>query len=227
LSFPARHAFGLDLARAAAVCSVLIAHASLFYAEGHPAARYVLIIFGVVGVEIFFALSGFLVGRQLLRVAEGDASAWRFLLRRWYRTLPNYYLFLLVNAALAWWVADRTGLDARFLAFVQSFAANDGRRLFVLVTVTVPHGASRLAVTEGAPCPSHFRHGRSGSPPGSRSLSRRSPWLSPEFQIRLPRRTLRSNTHRQQRRSGAWRAAMGGSPSATSRARGSPLMRRR
>ncbi|HUP29354.1 MAG TPA: acyltransferase family protein [Usitatibacter sp.] len=115
-----RHAFGLDLARASAVVSVLVAHGSLFYAEAFPAARYVLIVFGVLGVEIFFALSGFLVGRQLLLVAEGKASGWRFLQRRWWRTLPNYYLFLAVNAALAWWVVDRAAPDARFLVFAQS-----------------------------------------------------------------------------------------------------------
>ena len=118
-----RHAFGLDLARAAAVCSVLVAHGSLFYAGADSPARYLLILFGVAGVEIFFALSGFLVGRQLLRVAEGQASAWRFMQRRWWRTLPNYYLFLAVNAAIAWWVVDRPGLDARFLVFAQSLAS--------------------------------------------------------------------------------------------------------
>lgn len=117
-----RHAFGLDLARATAVLSVLFAHGALLFAEAFPAARYVLIVCGVLGVEIFFALSGFLVGRQLLLVAEGRASARRFLARRWYRTLPNYYLFLAINAALAFWVVDRSGLDARFLAFGQSFA---------------------------------------------------------------------------------------------------------
>ena len=118
-----RHAFGLDLARAVAVCSVLVAHGSLFYAGPDSPARYLLIVFGVAGVEIFFALSGFLVGRQLLLVAEGRASAWRFMQRRWWRTLPNYYLFLAVNAALAWWVWDRAGPDARFLVFAQSLAA--------------------------------------------------------------------------------------------------------
>jgi peptidoglycan/LPS O-acetylase OafA/YrhL len=118
-----RHAFGLDLARATAVLSVLFAHGALLFAEAFPAARYVLIVCGVLGVEIFFALSGFLVGRQLLLVAEGRAGAGRFLARRWYRTLPNYYLFLAVNAALAAWIVARTGLDASFLAFAQSFAA--------------------------------------------------------------------------------------------------------
>lgn len=122
MSAAPKHAFGLDLARAGAVASVLLAHGALFFAESYPGARYPLIVFGVLGVEVFFALSGFLVGRQLLLVAEGRASGWRFLVRRWYRTLPNYYLFLAVNAALAWWVVDRSGMDARFLVFAQSLA---------------------------------------------------------------------------------------------------------
>ena len=116
------HAFGLDAIRACAVTSVLLAHGSLFYTTGFPEARYLLVIFGVLGVEIFFALSGFLVGRQLLLVAEGRATAWRFLVRRWVRTLPNYYLFLAINAALAWWVIDRQGPDWRFVWFAQELA---------------------------------------------------------------------------------------------------------
>ena len=116
------HAFGLDALRATAVASVLLAHGSLFHAESHPGARFLLVIFGVLGVEIFFALSGFLVGRQLLLVAEGRAGLWRFLVRRWVRTLPNYYLFLAINAALAWWVIDRQHPDAQFLWFGQAFA---------------------------------------------------------------------------------------------------------
>ena len=122
MSEPRGHAFGLDAIRAVAVASVLLAHGSLFYTGAHPGARYFLVVFGVLGVEIFFALSGFLVGRQLLLVAEGRATATRFLVRRWVRTLPNYYLFLAVNAALVLWVIDRQHADGRFLVFAQALA---------------------------------------------------------------------------------------------------------
>lgn len=114
------HAFGLDVIRALAVACVLVAHGALLHTADHPGARYLLVGFGVAGVEIFFALSGFLVGRQLLLVAEGRATAGRFLVRRWVRTLPNYYLFLAINAALVAWVIDRQGPDARFLVFSQA-----------------------------------------------------------------------------------------------------------
>ena len=125
-----RHAFGLDLVRALAVSSVLLAHGSLFFTETYPAARYLLIVFGVCGVEIFFVLSGFLVGRQLLRVAEGAVDARTFLARRWYRTLPNYYLFLAVNAALVVWVTAGVRPDASYLVFAQSLAAPAHLRFF-------------------------------------------------------------------------------------------------
>lgn len=118
----APRAFGLDAVRALAVTSVLVAHGSLFFIVAFPAARYLLVIFGVCGVEIFFALSGFLVGRQLLRVAEGGIGAWALLLRRWYRTLPNYYLFLAVNAAIALWITHAALPDAKYLVFAQSLA---------------------------------------------------------------------------------------------------------
>jgi peptidoglycan/LPS O-acetylase OafA/YrhL len=49
---------------------------------------------GFLGVELFFALSGFLVGSLLLELIERDASLlswWRFMVRRWLRTVPLYF----------------------------------------------------------------------------------------------------------------------------------------
>lgn len=79
---------GLDLPRAAAITLVVASH----YVSHYP-------LLGVYGVELFFALSGFLIGGILYRelAAPGDWTlprVKRFWLRRWYRTLPNYYLFL-------------------------------------------------------------------------------------------------------------------------------------
>jgi len=57
------------------------------------------------GVELFFILSGFLIGSILIReVAETGAglqSVRHFLVRRWYRTLPNYYAYLLLTVIVA------------------------------------------------------------------------------------------------------------------------------
>jgi peptidoglycan/LPS O-acetylase OafA/YrhL len=98
-----RHVFGLDLIRALAVAMVLFTHASfLFVPVVHD-----LSVFepwwlpGQLGVELFFVLSGFLIGGILATEAEqGDLDVRQFWMRRWLRTLPNYYLFLVLNLVL-------------------------------------------------------------------------------------------------------------------------------
>lgn len=59
------------------------------------------------GVELFFVLSGFLIGQILLKILHSKprlsfADLNSFWKRRWLRTLPNYYLFLLINMAFAY-----------------------------------------------------------------------------------------------------------------------------
>ena len=82
--------FGLDLVRAVAIGLVLASH---LVGALEP--------LGVLGVELFFVLSGFLVGGIFLRVCTSEAKlSWNalscFWQRRWWRTLPNYFLFLIV-----------------------------------------------------------------------------------------------------------------------------------
>jgi len=59
---------------------------------------------GFLGVELFFVLSGFLIGNIVWSNFKqaGNSNKWvlGFMARRWLRTLPNYYLFLLINALL-------------------------------------------------------------------------------------------------------------------------------
>lgn len=62
---------------------------------------------GVFGVELFFVLSGYLIGGILYRQFYNEAfirfaDLWLFWRRRWYRTLPLYYLFLIVVFVQAW-----------------------------------------------------------------------------------------------------------------------------
>jgi peptidoglycan/LPS O-acetylase OafA/YrhL len=54
--------------------------------------------FGWAGVDVFFVLSGFLVGRLLLKEWQrtGSVDAPRFLKRRAFKIWPGYYAFLLV-----------------------------------------------------------------------------------------------------------------------------------
>jgi peptidoglycan/LPS O-acetylase OafA/YrhL len=56
--------------------------------------------FGWVGVDLFFVLSGFLIGNIVLRHAGSKGFFKSFYIRRLLRIVPNYYLLLVVYAAL-------------------------------------------------------------------------------------------------------------------------------
>ena len=78
-------------------------------------------IYGVTasfGVEIFFVLSGFLIGQLIIKEVLSPPSGrglGRFYLRRWLRTLPPYYLVL----ALRTWIGHP--FSWKFVLFVQNF----------------------------------------------------------------------------------------------------------
>jgi peptidoglycan/LPS O-acetylase OafA/YrhL len=58
---------------------------------------------GILGVDVFFAISGFLICGLLLREyeADGDISLRRFYIRRCFRILPPYYAALVVFSVVA------------------------------------------------------------------------------------------------------------------------------
>ena len=61
--------------------------------------------FGALGVELFFVLSGFLIGNILIKIFIGSneftfSTVRDFWIRRWFRTLPNYWLILTINIVL-------------------------------------------------------------------------------------------------------------------------------
>ncbi|MEO6003627.1 MAG: acyltransferase [Opitutus sp.] len=96
--------FGLDVLRAAAILSVICAHAlHVFYPHVYQVG--LLGHGGFYGVELFFVLSGFLIGQILLRLGEDlrtPAALGVFYVRRWFRTLPLFWLFIAFNVWLEW-----------------------------------------------------------------------------------------------------------------------------
>lgn len=111
-----KRVFGLDVLRALAISFVLLTHgSSLFVFQGFhgPLIDKVLgysAVGAFLGVEIFFVLSGFLIGSILLSLApkfHDGKTLHNFWQRRWLRTLPNYFLFLGLNI---WYFNDRYGI---------------------------------------------------------------------------------------------------------------------
>jgi peptidoglycan/LPS O-acetylase OafA/YrhL len=94
----ANRVFGLDVLRAFAVLCVVYAHGYFLLGGTVNSTIYKLFIFD--GVTFFFVLSGFLIGRILLRTLAKDDFNGKMLIefwiRRWFRTLPNYFLILIV-----------------------------------------------------------------------------------------------------------------------------------
>jgi hypothetical protein len=98
---------GLDLLRTVAVGCVVVAHGLPLLFPSWNSERTIFRWFvsaGDVGVDIFFALSGYLIGAILLRglprFRHWDAVR-RFWARRWLPTLPAAY----VSAVVVWLIA--------------------------------------------------------------------------------------------------------------------------
>ncbi len=81
---------------------------------------------GTVGVDLFFVLSGFLIGSIILKQLKLGKTRFKdfmyFWIRRWFRTLPNYFLVLILNVILFYLFSGEIieGLKLYFL-FLQNF----------------------------------------------------------------------------------------------------------
>ncbi len=130
-----KRVFGLDVMRAIAILIVVDAHASVALGKYYRGAFWHHLV--PDGVELFFVLSGFLIGGILIRSYEKKGHFDRSLLvnfwtRRWFRTLPNYYLVLAGLLLFAFLRAWRSGLQpvlpgggtlTTYFIFVQNFAS--------------------------------------------------------------------------------------------------------
>ena len=131
-----KRVFGLDVMRAVAILIVVDAHATIALKDYYSGAFWHHLL--PDGVELFFVLSGFLIGGILIRSYEKKGSFDRDLLlnfwtRRWFRTLPNYYLVLIGLITFALVRAWRSGLHhtlpengvlLKYFFFLQNFATD-------------------------------------------------------------------------------------------------------
>lgn len=110
--------------RAAAILFVLASHCGDTFANwlGGRAPEW-LSVSGFFGVELFFVLSGFLIGRLLLGIIAEPPSlrAWGvFMARRWMRTLPIYLLWIAVLAVI--WPPHPWDQVLRYATLTQNLA---------------------------------------------------------------------------------------------------------
>jgi peptidoglycan/LPS O-acetylase OafA/YrhL len=122
-----RRIHGLDTLRALAVTLVVLHHYVLFVSA--EATFGWIGEIGWVGVDLFFALSGYLIGNQIFKAlrSAGGLSLRRFYARRLLRTLPNFYVVL---ALYALWPAFRGTAPMlplwKYLSFTQNIGLEPG-----------------------------------------------------------------------------------------------------
>lgn len=117
---------GLDLLRALAIIVVVIYHAALFGFKLPSRIDR----FGWIGVDLFFVLSGYLIGGQLLAplACGNEISLGRFFARRVLRIMPAYFVVLAVYFLLPSWreYPDMSQPLWKFLLSVQNIALHGG-----------------------------------------------------------------------------------------------------
>ena len=112
----------LDLIRATAICLVLVHHGVQMSPLLPTSWIRDVAAFGQYGVDLFFVLSGWLIGGLYWREwqAFGNVEIGRFWVRRWLRTIPPYVAALAIS-----WTAVRIArgqtFDFGYLMFVQNF----------------------------------------------------------------------------------------------------------
>ena len=119
--------YGLDVLRAVAILIVLYGHGKILSGD---AFSFIPDFPLIDGVELFFVLSGFLIGGILISTAEKEQkfdlkSLFIFWKRRWFRTLPTYYLILIVNIILTkshYIEGDFEQYNYTFFLFCQNFS---------------------------------------------------------------------------------------------------------
>lgn len=117
--------FGLDLMRVMAILLVLAAHTLWIYYDYSNLLTKAINFSGFIGVELFFVLSGFLIGKSLFRLFQNPDYDFKrasiFLRRRSFRIMPNYLFVLILNIALFTYLGYKIIDPWEYFVFLQNF----------------------------------------------------------------------------------------------------------
>jgi peptidoglycan/LPS O-acetylase OafA/YrhL len=124
IDFGTKRVYGLDILRALAIIIVVLSHGGKLLP-----VRIALFQekFLVDGVFLFFVLSGFLIGGILIKVLESKKATiknlFSFWIRRWFRTIPNYFLILIILIIIGFTVYGGIGgaNPLKYFLFLQNF----------------------------------------------------------------------------------------------------------
>lgn len=113
--------YGLDILRALAILFVVVGHGEYLF----PYGQYEYVNYFVFdGVGIFFVLSGFLIGGILIKLLNENTLSskliFNFWIKRWFRTIPNYFLILGTILVLNFIFTDNFSIYGKKLFFIFS-----------------------------------------------------------------------------------------------------------
>lgn len=114
----------LDFLRALAILSVYVSHAVLAYGV---TSNTDFLQVGASGVDLFFVLSGWLLGNVIFKELQtsGSLDIKRFWIRRWMRTIPAYFAVLLALITLQIIKNDNYNIPIAYFFFLQNYFLED------------------------------------------------------------------------------------------------------
>ncbi len=119
--------FGLDVLRTLSIWMVMLSHVAYWFMPSPDSAYYLVVKPLLLGVEPFFVLGGFLAALSFQPVLVNNAGrigapdAGNYIKRRWLRTFPNYFLFLLIYFVAFSLTKPAFEFDSNYLFFTQNF----------------------------------------------------------------------------------------------------------
>ena len=113
---------GFDVLRSLAILIVIYNHGQIILNQVIATPYFEI----VDGVDLFFVLSGFLIGNIILKTFNRDyirtLTLLGFWIRRWFRTIPNYLLAILSSLIVAYLFTNTIGeFNWKYLFFIQNF----------------------------------------------------------------------------------------------------------